>query len=227
MHNCVFVIANEVSEIDYLMAPFHSEDDRFHRDFYVYEYEEERAVFEREWRGKYPSFDAYIDDIYREERDELIGEFGSWWNKDSFHDGYEIGGRYSRLLPMKSGRFSSICCVKDLSFDLVEAWYQEAIHIYEVVKENKALRDGEDEYDFHGIVISDSYPDKETWARHYATIGYYTGGLLADDKYTSLEPYAYKQGKAFDVVTRNIAKVREFLESQDPEKLVIIVDCHT
>jgi hypothetical protein len=54
-------------------------------------------------REVFPTFDAYMEEVYGE-RDPKAGRYGDWWNPNARWDWYEIGGRWTGYFTLKPGR---------------------------------------------------------------------------------------------------------------------------
>jgi hypothetical protein len=54
-------------------------------------------------REVFPSFDDYMLAVHGE-RDEVTGRYGDWYNPHAQYDWYEVGGRFTGHLALKTGR---------------------------------------------------------------------------------------------------------------------------
>lgn len=54
-------------------------------------------------RGIFPTFDAYMEEVYGA-RDPKAGRYGDWWNPNARWDWYVIGGRWTGYFILKPGR---------------------------------------------------------------------------------------------------------------------------
>ncbi len=68
----------------------------------------------------YSTFEEYASEYCRHKsRDEKENRYGYWANPNATWDWYEIGGRWSGLLPHKNGKGVDFCTVADLDRDQI------------------------------------------------------------------------------------------------------------
>lgn len=222
MRHYVLVIADDVSEVEQLMAPYSNTDETYFTSFTSYEMDqtvaEQRETYELDWTHIYESFEDYADETYGAIPDPVTGLYGEWYNMEGRWDAWGIIEDPDHTLPTLDGQTSPICQVKDLSFEPRMDWYQEAIREWEVIKEEQALRPYEDEVNFL-FDIPDFYPDKETYASHHAMGAHYVSGIIMNDEWIECGS-CYKP-----VEPETTNKLHEILQTIDPEKLVILVVC--
>lgn len=148
-------------------------------------------------KDRYETFEEYMSDYCGEEdRDEKMGKYGYWSNPNTQWDWYVIGGRWAGSLKLKegkkgeigdtstfervhkeamdeytkkmsSGKFVDSAIKGDVDFSRDEEKYKEALRFWEIVVEEKPLKEGEEK----PFTLSkkeyfiEKYKDKETYAR--------------------------------------------------------------
>lgn len=223
MHYCVLVIADDVSEVENLMAPYNNYDETYFTTFTLYDMDQDvakqRETYEKDFTHLYETFEDYAQDTYFRVPDSVTGQYGEWYNPEGRWDGWEFADTHGQMLPTKNGQTTHICRVKDLSFEPRRDWYHQAIRDWEVIKEKQPLRPDEIEEAFW-FDIPAFYPDKESYARHCSEPASFASGVIMDGEWIECAPY-YKP-----VTPEGTKECQEILQSLNPDKLVVVVHCY-
>ena len=153
----------------------------------------------------------------------------STYNPNSKWDRYVVGGRWSNMLKTKDGEYVDECLVKDLDLTPNKDGYNAAIRFWELVVEDRPLKDGEEKpfNMYKKEYYIERYGTKENYARIESQFSTYAV-VIPDGEW-------YEPGKMgwFGISCASPEKHREwdenyhkFLEEADPNWIITIVDCH-
>lgn len=161
------------------------------------------------------------------EIDELTGKKGYWENPNRKWDWYEIGGRWSGLLKLKSGKSVDTAQIKDLDLSMDKKVYDEAIRFWEVVVEGLTKKDGEEFFNmWKPKYYIERYETKEKYATDQATFST-VAMLMPNGKW--FEKGAMGWWGINDATAESIENYgklfKEVLETMQ-DHYITIVDCH-
>ncbi|WP_405315998.1 hypothetical protein [Faecalibacillus faecis] len=180
--------------------------------------------------------ELYQEAIKRYDPD-MIDEYGnvtSTYNPNSKWDWYEIvGGRWNNLLNLKDGSKGYLAEIKDVSFEPDKEEYNRALRFWKLYVDKREEELTEEEKNEIGFVFysrkyfKDKYGSKEEYAKAMSSFSTYA---ILDSNGTWHEPgpmgwfgmsYAsVKEEKKF------IDKYMDIINKENPDNLIVIVDCH-
>lgn len=203
-------------------------------------YNNDFELFMREWAG------------YKE-RDIEMGKYGYWENPNKKWDWYQIGGRYSGLLELKSDATSGTygarswtneydiipknkadsAKVKDIDFSINKEKYNENLRFWELIVEGQQPKDSSEEKIiqrsfYKPEYYSNRYENKEQFAQLSSEFGTYAV-ITPDGKWHSKGEMGWwgASSETDDEAKKWNKSFKEmFIENADPEWTLTVVDCH-
>lgn len=161
------------------------------------------------------------------EVDEKTGKKGYWENPNRKWDGYQIGGRWSGLLKLKTGEQVNVAQIKDLDLAMDKKAYDKAIRFWEVEVEELSKKDGEEFFNFWkpGYYI-ERYETKEKYATDQATFKTFAM-LLPDGKWLEKGEMGWfgLDSSNAESTEKYRKSFKEVLETMQ-DHYITIVDCH-
>lgn len=158
------------------------------------------------------------------------GNLYSTANPDAKWDWYEEGGRWKDFLRLKDGTRATSAKIKDVDFSINDSDYQKALRYWDLVVEHKPLEPGEEmpfsmykpEY------YKDFYGDRETYARRQA--GFHTFAVVTSDgiwlEEANMGWFAWTDATPKSAADWENNFIKNFIDGEDPEKRITVVDCH-
>ncbi|WP_430599388.1 hypothetical protein [Enterococcus sp. DIV0179] len=159
--------------------------------------------------------------------DEETGKKGYWENPNRKWDWYQIGGRWSGLLKLKTGETVNVAQIKDLDFSMDKKVYDEAIRFWEVIVDGLPKKDGEEFFSFwKPEYYIEQYKTKEKYATDQASFKTFAM-LMPDGKWFEKgEMGWWGIDDATAESTENYRKsFSEVLETMK-DHYITVVDCH-
>lgn len=179
--------------------------------------------------------ELYQEAIKRYDPD-MIDEYGnvtSTYNPNSKWDWYEVGGRWSNLLTLKTGEKTDCDVIKEVSFEPDIKEYNKALRFWELYVEKNEEDLTEEEKDEIGFVFYkkeyflEKYGSKEEYAKAMSSFSTYA---ILDSDGVWHEPGAMGW---FGMSHASIKEEKKFTDNymdiinrEDPNNIIIIVDCH-
>ena len=167
---------------------------------------------------------------------DSIDEYGnviSTYNPNSKWDWYEVGGRWSNLLTLKTGEKTDCDVIKEVSFEPDIKEYNKALRFWELYVEKNEEDLTEEEKDEIGFVFYkkeyflEKYGSKEEYAKAMSSFSTYA---ILDSDGVWHEPGAMGW---FGMSHASIKEEKKFTDNymdiinrEDPNNIIIIVDCH-
>lgn len=203
-------------------------------------YNNDFELFMKEWAGY-------------NEKDSETGKYGYWENPNKKWDWYQVGGRWSGLLKLKTKASSGITgtkswineseyipddCVdsakvKDINFSLDLIEYNKKLRFWELIVEGDAPKSKEDEevikrnY-YKPEYYSNRYDSKEHFAQLSAEFGTYAV-ITPDGKWHSKGDMGWwGMSSESDEEAKKWSKSfkETFIDTADSEWTLTVVDCH-
>lgn len=215
--------------------------------FYRYEYGVNEVV-DVPYKELYATFEEYMKEEHgADERDPEKNRFGYWYNPNSKWDWWQVGGRWAGYLKAKTGRMGEpslvyprhvepghfdLAQIRDIDFSGDKVAYNKAIRYWEVVVEGAPLKDGETKEMF------ESFWKKEYYLNHYGTKEQYARELseMSTFAVVTLDGKWHEKGQMgwFGCSSESGEESREwhnswydtFIKDENPEHVIVIVDCH-
>ena len=131
----------------------------------------------------------------------------------------ENPGRWENCLRLKNGTRADSAQIKDIDFNPDEKEYKKALRFWDIVVEHAPLKICEEKpFSFYKEnYYREIYGDRETYAKKQAQ--FYTYAVITPNGLW------YEQNKDEDLEWANNF-VKDFIECEDPETVLTIVDCH-
>ena len=187
-------------------------------------------------REHYPKFKDKTDNEcwqYMAEDYKTIDKDGNLYatyNPDARLDYWLEGGRWNGQLLLKDGTRANSAKIKDIDFSLNQEEYKRALRFWDIIVNHKPLEPDEkkpfnlwnDEY------YREFYGTRENYARRHAS--FHTHAVVTSDGLW-LEP-GEVGWFGMDNSTPESARdwednfLKNFIEGEDPETTITIVDCH-
>ena len=180
--------------------------------------------------------DCYLDGIryYEEENIKPDGSVFSDYNPNSKWDWYDIGGRFSDIIPLKEGGYANEASMCDVDIDhRDEEEYKNAIRFWQLYVEGQEPVTEEDKE-----LLKFVWYKKEYFTERYANAEEYAAWVSGFTFYAALLPtgewlepgrmgwWGMSHATADDDKTWH-SKVKEILkQAQDNNWEITIVDCH-
>ena len=196
----------------------------------------------------YATFEEYMKKEHEyDKRDKKTNRYGYWFNPNAKWDWWQVGGRWQGLLKSKTGKIGEkslvyprevkegcydIARIGDIDFTPDEEEKQRATRFWEVVVEGQSLREGEAKDDFASFwkkeYYLDQYGTKEQYARECSEMSTFAV-VTPDGKW-------HEKGEMgwFGCSSETGEEAREwhnswqdaFIKNEDPDNVLVIVDCH-
>lgn len=170
------------------------------------------------------TLDEFIEYHYGGMEVDEEGNLLTTYNPESRWDWYVVGGRWNNLLRLKNGKRANYARIREVEFSRDEEAYREAIEFWE-----KNI-DGKGDGILHPLHSPDYYKgiygSKENYAEYYSTYEFFA---LVD------EWEWHEQGRMgwwamSDTTHESFTSFRntmtQILENTDPDKYLVVVDCH-
>ena len=230
-HFTVAVFHHPDQSIDELLAPY---DEGLKVDRYV-EFTRQQAidyVRKNNARMADKSDDEcwqFFTEGYDRDMVDEEGNLYTTYNPASKWDWWTIGGRWSGLLKMKDGTTADSARIADIDFSPRKAQYKACLRFWDVVVDHQPA--GPDE-NYFSIYTEDYfrqyYVDRETYARHMTQFSTYavvlpTGEWVQKGQmgWWGVSSETPDEAKAWED-----NYMERFIEGQDPELVLTVVDCH-
>lgn len=230
-HYLVAVLHRKDQSVENLLAPY---DENLQVEKRI-EYSREQAIqVAREW---YSDADKLTDDecwqrMAKDAGEGMSDEDGNIYtqsNPRGYWDWWEVGGRWSGLLKLKTGSKASLARMGDIDFSPDEAVHRRALRFWDVIVEHQPKVEGEDFFDFHGEqYYRKYYGDRETYARLQASFSTYAV-VTADGEWHAcgrMGWWAMSSEGPEEARDWYENYQKRFLDDADPNLMLSIVDCH-
>ena len=158
------------------------------------------------------------------------GNLYSTANPNAKWDWYEKGGRWEDFLRLKDGTRASSAKLKDIDFGLDSEEYKKALRYWDLVVENQPLEPGEEmPFSFYKPeYYKECYGNRENYARRCA--GFHTFAVITPNGIWYEEGRCGWWGNSDESPeqARDWEEnfVKNFIEDENPETILTIVDCH-
>ena len=158
------------------------------------------------------------------------GNIYSTANPDAKWDWYEKGGRWKNFLRLKDGTRADSAKLKDIDFSINETDYRKALRFWDIFVEHKPLEPNEkmpfsmyqEEY------YKEFYGDRETYAKRQS--GFYTFAVVTSDgiwfEEANMGWFACADTTPESAADWENNFVKNFIDGENPETILTIVDCH-
>ena len=230
-HFSVAVLHRPDQDIETLLAPY---DESLRVEKYI-EYTRQEAIdhVRRHYTNMADKSDDecwhYLADDAGEGMVDDEGNIYSTYNRKSKWDWWSEGGRWSGMLRLKIGGTVDTARIGDIDFSPEEAAYKRALRFWDVIVEHQSKLPGEDFFSiYRDEYYRQYYGDCETYARTMASFSTYavvlpTGEWIGkgDMGWWGMSSETPEEAKAWEADF-----MKRFIEGQDEDLLLTIVDCH-
>lgn len=185
------------------------------------------------WHDCYKTDEEYYKhylEVYEEQTDE-DGNILTTYNPKSKWDWWVVGGRFSGMLKLKTGKYVDYGLVKDLDFSPDEATYKFRLHFWDVVVDHQPVPEGEEDMYFtlyNEEYYKDYYGTRENYAKICAQFSTYAvvtpDGVWhgkGDMGYWGLSSETPKEAQDWEDNYHE-----RFIQTADPKWTAVIIDCH-
>ena len=227
-HFTVAVIHKPDQDIEELLAPY---DENKEVEPYV-RYTRQEAIDYA--RRNYKSAEGKTDEecwqmFAEDEQTDEEGNILSTYNPRSTWDWWTVGGRWRGMLRLKDGSTADSARIVDIDFTPDEEAYRRNLRFWDVVVEHQPRQEGEDFFNFYKeSYYREYYGDRDTFARHQTQFSTYAvitpdGEWHAKGKmgWWAMSSETAEEARDWE----NHFKER-FLDNQDEDLILTIVDCH-
>ena len=158
------------------------------------------------------------------------GNIYSTANPDAKWDWYVEGGRWENFLKLKDGTRATSAKLRDVDFSIDEAVYEKALRYWDLVVEHKPLEPGEEMpfSMYNEKYYKDFYGDRETYARRQA--GFHAFAVVTSDglwiESAHMSWFAWTDATPESAADWESNFIKNFIDGEDPEKRITVVDCH-
>ena len=186
-------------------------------------------------RKNYSGFDDKSDEeCWRYMTEDCItdkkGNIYSTANPDAKWDYWIKGGRWEGFLRLKDGSHANSAKIKDVDFSLDEEAYNKALHFWDVVVEHKPLEP--DEQPLFNIYSEDYYREffgsRENYARRQAA--FHTFAVVTSDGIWCEKGecgwFGLSSATPEEAENWENNFIKNFIDGEDAETTITIVDCH-
>ena len=215
--------------VDELLAPY--DEELTHAPHL--EFTKQEAIIEA--RNRYPKLsDKSDDECWKYMAEGYItdkhGNLYSSYNPDAKWDWWVEGGRWSGLLRLKDGSRADSAKLKDIDFSPDEEVYKKALRFWGIVVEHAPL-EADEENPFtlwNEEYYRDFYGDRENYARRQAQFS--TQAVVTQDGIWCERGAVGWFGSSDETPEKaedwDDKYFQRFIEGEDPELTLTIVDCH-
>ena len=226
-HFSVAVLHKPDQDIETLLAPY---DENLQVEPYISYTRQEAIDYARE---HFPSCKDASDEecwanMAEDAKTDAEGNILSEYNPSSKWDWWSVGGRWKGMLKTANG-MADIAFVRDVDFSIDENVRKSALRYWDVVVDGKPREPGEDFFSLYKPeYYREFYGDRETYARYRSQFSTYA--VVTPDGVW------HEKGRmgwwAMSSETPEEARDWEehyqerFLDHQDEDLLITIVDCH-
>ena len=177
----------------------------------------------------------YQSQVWSEYAYDADGNELSTYNPKSKWDWYEVGGRWSGMLTIKTedGTASAdVARLKDIDFSIDKEQYKRLIRFWEVAVDGLPLNPDENPDDFRTFYKKeyyiDRYKNKELYARINASFSTYAVVTPDGEWHEKGEMgwWGMSSETGDESLKWDLEFYDRFLKDVDPETIVTIVDCH-
>lgn len=228
MHFITAVIVDEpkLSLVEEALEPYKEDytDDcpsKYKKFHSVYEecknkYDEENEAT----KTAYPTLKKYIEEVRGYEYDKKMKDYGYWENPNGKWDYYNICPQWTFERYKPATEDNAFVQIKDFPKDFTIDIYNEYIRFWEIVVENKPLKEGEvkpfnlssKEY------YIETYGNKDNFATINATLHYYA--FIFDGNW-------YDRGEAGPSIIEYLKTWQKVIDDpKNQNKYIAIVNCH-
>ena len=171
----------------------------------------------------------YLAEGYDQDMVDEEGNLYTTYNPASKWDWWTIGGRWSGLLKMKDGKTADSAKIADIDFSPREGQYEACLRFWDVVVDHQPVRPGEDYFTIYTEdYYRQYYGDRETYARHMTQFSTYavvlpTGEWVGKGEmgWWCMSSETPDEAKAWED-----SFTKRFIEGQDENLILTVVDCH-
>lgn len=189
-------------------------------------------VVEIPYKESYPTIEDYLEDFCGYEIDEETGEYGYWENPNAKWDWYDVGGRWSNMLKYKDGNRGDYGYIKDIDFTPRKDKYKEALRFWEVAIDKEPLKEGEDKNDFIAFYKDSYYKkmylNKELYAKICSQFS--TRAVITPDgkwhEVGEMGWFGCSSESGDENIKWEMHYKERFIDTADPNWILVIVDCH-
>ena len=228
-HFSVLVIHDEDTSIDELLAPY--DESIKVAPYQVFTKQEAISYVRKHYRDFAKETDeACWKRLAESYKADSEGNLYDDSNPNGKWDYYEIGGGFENSLRLKDGRRVNSAKLKDIDFSLDEKDYKKALRFWDIVVEHEPLRPDEKmPFSLYNVdYYHERYGSRENYAQSCAT--FYTYAVVTPNGIW------HEPGKMGWFATSNATPAQEaewerefykkFLENENPEMVLTVVDCH-
>ena len=179
--------------------------------------------------------DFYQSQVWSDKTYDTDGNELSTYNPKSKWDWYEIGGRWSGLLNVKTETGiiqADVAKLKDIDFSIDKEEYKRLIRFWEVAIEGLPINPDENPDDFGTFYKKeyyiDRYKNKELYARINASFSTYAV-ITPDGEWHQkgeMGWFGMSSESGDESLNWDLNFYDNFFKNADPETIVTIVDCH-
>lgn len=215
--------------------------------------DQQNEIIYMKHKDKYKTFDEFMLDYCGYEKDEKTNTYGYWGNPNAEWDWYQIGGRWSGLLKLKSGATTGelgerswankdkeidenrvdSAKIKDIDFSLDLKEYNKALRFWELIVDREEPKDKEEEEDvkfcfYKPTYYSNRYESKEQYAKLTSEFGTYAV-ITPDGVWHSKGDMGWwgcSSESDEEAKNWNMSFKERFVDTTNPEWTLTVVDCH-
>ena len=157
------------------------------------------------------------------------GNIYSTYNRKSKWDWWEAGGRWAGMLRLKTGSTADSARIGDIDFSRDEAEYRRALRFWDVVVDHQPKLPGEEFYSIYNEnYYRQFYGDRETYANTMASFS--THAVVTPDgewhEKGAMGWWGVSSETPEDARAWEADYMKRFIEGQDDELMLTVVDCH-
>ena len=230
-HFTVAVLHRPDQDIEALLAPY---DESLAEEKYI-EFTRQEAIdhVRKHYKNMADKSDDecwhYLADDAGEGMVDEDGNIYSTYNRKSKWDWWSEGGRWSGMLRLKDGGTADSARIGDIDFTPEEDVYQRALRFWDVIVEHQTKLPNEDFFSFYNEnYYRQYYGDRETYARTMA--GFSTYAVVTPDgvwhQKGQMGWWGMSSETADEAKAWESEYMKRFIEGQDENLILTIVDCH-
>lgn len=195
-------------------------------------------------REQYPTFDDYMMEyVGYTAKDEKTGKWGYWENPNAKWDWWEVGGRWSDMLLLRSGEQASAAPIKDIFF--IEQEHHEGISVEiegmsvpVAIAPKLQISVAEASQEWDQVMAGQGLYKPEYYIKRYVNKESFVREILSISTYAVLTPdgnwHASGEMGWFGTSSESPEEARKFstsfydtfIKNANAEHFLVIVDCH-
>lgn len=165
--------------------------------------------------------------------DDLLAPYeeGAENNKANYWDWYEIGGRWKGMIKQKDGKRVDVAPIGSIDMTMDQDTYEQALNFWDVAIDQKdeLKKPDVDYFTLHKPeYFKEYFGDRETYAKDRASFSSYAV-ITPDGKWHAkgeMGWFGYSSETPDDAKEWRDNWQKRWIDEQDPELIMTIVDCH-